>query len=526
MSLASLSYRDTGRFSPIVLDYLDQTPALQEHYTRPPTAQGLADAANARTFDPATRKALCSALESQYAGMRVQPEVRRNLDLLAKPNTLTVTTGHQLNLFTGPLYVPFKLLNVIKLARTLSTPEQTVVPVFWMATEDHDRAEIDHTYINGTKVEWPGEADGAVGRMRLDGIGEVLHTVDELLGTGSHADAMRVLLRDCYRPEYTWAEATRRFADALFGRFGLVILDADDAGLKKQFAPVMREELLNEVAVRSVEYANAKLAEHYKVQAHARPINLFHLRPGHRSRIELQGDHYQVLDGGPRFTLDELLNELDKHPENFSPNVLLRPVYQEVVLPNITYVGGGGELAYWLQLRWLFQAVQVPVPVLMLRTSAAFISAKNVERAKKLGLSIPELFKPAEALQAKTAKTQASFTTDIAAEQEAAKAFYAALAQRASAADPTLHGAVEAMAKRAQHGLERLEKKLLRAAKRQQQEPLEQLDRVLENLFPGGGLQERRENFMPWYTQEGPAFFDRLLEELDPLDARFKVLGE
>ncbi|MBK8580624.1 MAG: bacillithiol biosynthesis BshC [Flavobacteriales bacterium] len=145
---------------------------------------------------------------------------------------------------------------------------------------------------------------------------------------------------------------------------------------------------------------------------------------------------------------------------------------------------------------------------------------------EKLGLSIPELFKPAEALQAKTAKTQASFTTDIAAEQEAAKAFYAALAQRASAADPTLHGAVEAMAKRAQHGLERLEKKLLRAAKRQQQEPLEQLDRVLENLFPGGGLQERRENFMPWYTQEGPAFFDRLLEELDPLDTRFKVLGE
>ncbi|MGB5069607.1 MAG: bacillithiol biosynthesis cysteine-adding enzyme BshC, partial [Flavobacteriales bacterium] len=341
MSLASLSYRDTGRFSPIVLDYLDQAPALHEHYTRPPTAQGLADAANARTFDPATRKALCSALESQYAGMSMQPEVRRNLDLLAKPNTLTVTTGHQLNLFTGPLYVPFKLLNVIKLARTLSTPERAVVPVFWMATEDHDRAEIDHTYINGTKMEWPGVAGGAVGRMRLDGLGEVLNNADELLGTGSHADAMRALLRDCYRPEYSWVEATRRFADALFGRFGLVILDADDAGLKKQFAPVMREELLNEVAVRSVEYANAKLAEHYKVQAHARPINLFHLRPGHRSRIELQGDNYQVLDGGPRFTLDELLNELDKHPENFSPNVLLRPVYQEVVLPNIAYVGGG-----------------------------------------------------------------------------------------------------------------------------------------------------------------------------------------
>lgn len=526
MSLATLSYRETGRFTPLVPDYLDQVPALQEFYKWPPTAEGLADAAKARTFDPATRQVLCAALERQYAGLPMHAEVRRNLDHLARQGTLAVTTGHQLCVFTGPLYVPFKLLNVIKLARTLSTPERSVVPVFWMATEDHDRAEIDHTYINGKKVHWPGEAGGAVGRMHLDGIEAVLRQVDELLGPGSHADELRELLHACYRPEYTLADATRRFVNALFGRFGLVILDADEAGLKTAFAPVMREDLLNEVASRSVQYADGKLAGHYKVQAHARAINLFHLRPAHRSRIELQGERYQVLDGGPSFTLDGLLQELEQHPENFSPNVLLRPVYQEVVLPNIAYVGGGGELAYWLQLRWLFQAVQVPMPVLLLRTSAAFIGANDLARAEKLGLRIPDLFKPADDLRAEVAKAHASFTTDITTERAAAEAYYAALAKRAKAADPTLNGSVEALAKRALHGLDRLEKKLLRAAKRQQQEPLDQLDRVLDHLFPGGGLQERHENFMPWYVREGPAFFDRMLAALDPLDPRFQVLEQ
>lgn len=524
MQRTAISYRDTGRFSPLALDYLDAVPGLREFYRWSADEDGLHAAAQARAFDAVTRRTLCDALDRQYAQMEMRPQVRANLALLRKPDTLTVTTGHQLCLFTGPLYLPFKILNVVRLAQQLSTAQRAVVPVFWMATEDHDRPEIDHTFIHGRKVIWPGTTAGAVGRLKLDGISAVLDEVDALLGPGSHADELRALLRRCYRPEHDLAQATRLFTDALFGHYGILILDGDDPGLKRVFAPLMREEMLNQVALRSVRYADEKLSVHWRTQAHARDMNLFHLRPGHRSRIELQGDRYHVLDGGPSFNLDELLAELEQHPENFSPNVLLRPVYQEAVLPNIAYVGGGGELAYWFQLKWLFQALQVPMPVLLLRTSAAFLRDKDLGRLKALGLTVADLFGPLEELRAQLATEQASFPTAITAEKEEAERFYAALAARVRAADPTLEGAAHAIAVRAMHGLDAMGNKLVRAAKREQEAPLEQLARMHEHLFPGGGLQERRENFMPWYVREGPAFFDRLLAELDPLDARFKVL--
>lgn len=526
MQRIAIPYGETGRFSPLVTDYLGGNPGLRELYRWSPDRQGLREAAAARAFSPEARTVLVEALERQYIGMDMRPEVRANLDALRKPATLTVTTGHQLCLFTGPLYVPFKILNVVRLARELSSDRQPVVPVFWMATEDHDRPEIDHAWVQGQQVAWPGETAGAVGRLALQGIGEVLAQVDPLLGHGTHADALRELLRRCYRPEYNLAKATRLFADALFGRFGVVIVDGDDPALKRLFAPVMREELVNQVAVRAVHYANDKLAGHWRTQAFARDINLFHLRPGHRSRIELQGDRYQVLDGGPSFSLDELLAEVERRPEDFSPNVLMRPVYQETILPNIAYVGGGGELAYWLQLTWLFQALQVPMPAVLLRTSAAFIGANDLKRAERLGLSVTDLFRPLEELRQRLARNGASFSTSLRGERTAMERTYAELKERASAADPTLAGAVEAIAQRALKGLGRLEGKLLRAAKRQQEEPIAQLELVHAHLFPGGGLQERRDNFMPWYAKEGPAFFDRLLDGLDPLDPHFSVLPE
>jgi bacillithiol biosynthesis cysteine-adding enzyme BshC len=524
MQRIAIPYRETGRFSPLVTDYLGAVPELREFYRWSADEDGLHAAAQARSFDPASRRVLCDALDRQYAHMPVQPQVRASLDRLRKPNTFTVTTGHQLCLFTGPLYLPFKILNIIRLARQLSKSERAVVPVFWMATEDHDRPEIDHAFIHGQKVNWPGTAAGAVGRLELDGIGAVLDQVDTLLGPGTHADELRALLRRCYRPEHDLAQATRLFVDALFGRFGVVILDGDDAELKRLFAPLMREELINQVAVRSVHYADGKLAAHWRTQAFARGINLFHLRPGHRSRIELQGDRYHVLDGGPSFSLDELLAELDQHPERFSPNVLMRPLYQETILPNIAYIGGGGELAYWFQLKWLFQAMQVPMPVLLLRTSAAFIGNKDRARLEGLGLTVADLFRPLEELKARIALKNASFSTSMEAEKEAATRLYNALKERAKAADPTLEGAVNAIAKRTMNGLDAMKRKLVRAAKREQQLPLERLALVHEHVFPAGGLQERRENFMPWYAREGPEFLDRLLDELDPLDPHFSVL--
>ncbi len=511
----------------MVLDHLAGGEGTGELSTYTPDMAGSREAARQRTFPEDRREVLLDTLRRQYQGIKLDEAVSDSLMALADPRSLTVTTGHQLCLFTGPLYVPFKILNVVRLARRLTTAlERPVVPVFWMATEDHDRDEIDHAWLAGTKVQWPGAAAGAVGRLPLDGIEEVVRQASELLGTTTTADGIRLLLRDCYRPGHTLAQATRLLVNALFGRFGVVCLDGDDPALKRLFIPVMQEELLNQVTHRTVTYANDKIKGHYAEQAHVREINLFHLRPGARSRIVQEGRHYRVLDGGPSFSADELMAEVRHRPDTFSPNVLLRPVYQETVLPNIAYVGGGGELAYWLQLRWLFQGLRVPMPVLLLRTSAAFITEKHLGQWQAAGLQVGDLFAPLDEVKAMAAARNASFTTDMDKEQAALDTLYKALEERAAQADPTLRGAVEGRRVKAAKGLDAIGKALVRAAKREQEVLVRRIDHMHGTLFPGGGLQERRDNILPLLATRGTGFLDELLEQLDPLDARFTLLVE
>ncbi len=520
-----IPYADTRRFTPLVLDYLARTEGLKDLYARTPDLSGLRDAAERRTFDPAVRLTLCTAIAAQYQGMVLPDAVRDNLSALRQADALTVTTGHQLCLFGGPLYVTFKILNVVRLARTMSTElGRPVLPVFWMATEDHDRAEIDHTWINGSKVQWPGKAAGAVGHLVLDGIDAALERAVEAIGPGVHAAEIRDLLYASYRPDRTLAQATRHFVHALFGRFGVLIVDGDDPALKQLFAPLMQEELLNQVAQRTVHYANERIAEQYKVQAHAREINLFYLRPGHRSRIVEENGLYRVLDGGPSWTSEALLGEVVAHPQRFSPNVLLRPLYQETILPNIAYIGGGGELAYWLQLRWLFQGLRVPMPAVLLRTSAGFITPKARKQWEAIGLSTEELFAPLEELKSQVASRNARFSTSVEEERLTLAAFYASLSAKASAADSTLKASVEARAKAADKGLERIGKSLVRAAKRKEHDTLTRMDAVHAAVFPGGGLQERRDNILPLLAAHGESFLDELLEKLDPLKQEFTLL--
>jgi bacillithiol biosynthesis cysteine-adding enzyme BshC len=522
-----IPYAATHRFTPLVLDYLAQVDGLRELYTHTPDLNGLCKAAEQRSFDPASRMALCAAITGQYQGMALPDAVRDNLAALRRPDALTITTGHQLCLFGGPLYVTFKILNVVRLAQTMSAElGRPVLPVFWMATEDHDRAEIDHTYINGTKVQWPGMAAGAVGHLNLHGIDAALEKAVAALGPGTHAADIRDLLYACYRPDRTLAQATRHFVHALFGRFGVLIVDGDDPTLKQLFAPLMQEELLNQVAQRSVQYANERIAEQYKVQAHAREINLFYLRPGHRSRIVEEGGMYRVLDGGPSWTSQDLLTEVEAHPERFSPNVLLRPLYQETILPNIAYVGGGGELAYWLQLRWLFQGLRVPMPAVLLRTSAGFITPKALKQWEGFGLNTEELFAPLEESKRQVALRNASFSTSVEEERLSLASFYASLSAKASAADSTLKASVEARAKAADKGLERIGKSLVRAAKRKEHETLSRMDAVHAAVFPGGGLQERRDNILPLLAAHGEGFLDELLEKLDPLNGCFTLFEQ
>lgn len=527
MQVARIAYADTERFSAPVLDHLSGDPFIRELLPLAPTIDGLEQAAHAKTFGAEDRAVLVSALARQTAHMVLHPAAKANIERLAQPECFTITTGHQLCLFTGPLYVPYKILNVIRLARQAEVAlGKPVVPVFWMATEDHDLAEVDHATINGHTVRWVGRARGAVGRIELTGMAQVVDEAVAALGPGAHAGWVAERLRAAYADGRTLAQATRQFVHDLFGRYGLVIIDGDDSTLKRRFVPIMEQEVLHQVGQRAVGYANERIAERYRVQALAREINLFHLRPGHRSRIVPDGDAFQVLDGGPRWSLDALLHQVHTAPQDFSPNVLLRPIYQETVLPNIAYIGGGGELAYWMQLRWLFQALQVPMPAVFLRTSAATISAKHFGQWSQMGLSSADLFATPDSLKAVVAMREAPFRTELSTQRERMDRIFSDILQQAMKADATLRGAVDARRTQALRGVQRLEKALVRAAKRDQEVLMSRIDSIHAAIFPGGGLQERRDNILPRIAAEGPDVLERWLNLLDPLDHTFALVVE
>ena len=261
-----------------------------------------------------------------------------------------------------------------------------------MATEDHDFDEINYFNFKGKKVQWNSEQTGGVGRFSTEGLKEVLEAFSEHLGSSKNAQYLINLFKEGYLEHNNLADATRFIANKLFGEYGLVIIDADDRDLKEEFIPFVKRELLEQVSFEKVTETIEELEKGYKVQVNPREINLFYLTDEIRERIIFEEGVYKVNNTDISWTKEEVLNHLDKKPENFSPNVIMRPLYQEVILPNLCYIGGGGELAYWLQLKKYFDTVEVPFPVLLLRNSVQVLSEKQEKKLEKLDISKEELF--------------------------------------------------------------------------------------------------------------------------------------
>ncbi|MCB0402713.1 MAG: bacillithiol biosynthesis cysteine-adding enzyme BshC, partial [Flavobacteriales bacterium] len=416
MNKLKIPYHQTGYFSSMMLDYLEGKESLRSFYNNSVSVAGFEKQLEEKQFNAEQRNTLCEALEKQYAGISMPAEVASSIKTLGEANTFTVTTGHQLNLFTGPLYYLYKIVSTINLAKTLKDhfPGKNFIPVFWMATEDHDLEEVNHFSLFGVKHELASDAGGAVGRMKLNGVERVFQQLEETLNGRTGLEAMIHKLKAAYQAEHTYTKATQIFINELFGSYGLVIIDGDDPLLKASFAPYMEQELLQQKNVKQINESSDRLeALGYKKQVNPREINLFYLQEGLRERIIQEGDAFRVNNNSTDFTQEELLNELENYPERFSPNAVLRPLYQEVVLPNLAYIGGGGELAYWLQLKAMFESNQIAFPVLVLRNSALIIDQGTQKKINKLELTIEQLFLDEEELIRKYLKATSDFELDL-----------------------------------------------------------------------------------------------------------------
>ncbi len=518
MKISKIDYTDTGAFSSLVTDYLAQDPQLQPFYDRFSRLENFKEQIAVKaSFPQEKREVLHQELTRQYASVDLHPEVKRNLELLWQPNTFTVTTGHQLNVFTGPLYFVYKIITAINTCRRLKAayPEYDFVPVYWMATEDHDFEEISSFTLFGKRYEWETDQKGAVGRFSTEGLEQVLEALPE----------QYPVFEEAYRNSRTLAEATRFFTHALVGEYGLVSLDADSPVLKRMLIPVIRKDLLEQLSHQKVEEVSERLSQYYKPQVQSREINLFYLDENLRERIVLQDGRYRVLNTKLSFSREEIEKEVDQSPEKFSPNVILRPLYQEMILPNLAYVGGGAEVAYWFQLKALFAAYEVPFPILMLRNSALYIPKSQASRLQKLDLQPTDIFQDLPALRRQMAGLLNQEEVVLDQQRQVIGEVFGELEKLAASVDPTLTKSVAAEGQKTQNSLGILEKKINKAAENRHEQVYQQLTKVKEKLFPGGALQERTDNLLTYQTNN-PDFIHELAKAFDPFDGKFTILEE
>jgi bacillithiol biosynthesis cysteine-adding enzyme BshC len=527
--LEHVSYRDTHSFSNLILDYLDQHKDLKEYYGQYPNIQNFKTQLDQKSsnYDDEHRITLTESLTSQCADLPKTAAVDKNIRLLKQHSTFTITTGHQLNLFTGPLYFFYKIVGAINLCKQLKTayPANDFVPVFWMATEDHDFDEIQFFHIDDKKIVYDRDASGAVGRLDTRGLSEVSRVLDIALGQSPFKQELLDLFEKSYLKNLSLAKATRVLVHELFKHTGLVILDADDRDLKSLARPFFKKELTLQTSYQEVSKTLENWPDKYKIQVNPREINLFYLTADSRERLIRKDGQYFIDNTQLSFSEENLMDELDEHPEKFSPNVILRPLYQEILLPNLCYIGGGGELAYWLQLKEMFRSYNVSFPMLLLRNSVAVVPQTAFAKAEKLDLSIPDLFLPDHKLEEAVVRNVSSIAIDFSPQRTHLQKQFKSLYSLAEDTDASFVGAVAAQEKKQLNGLDHLEKRLLKAQKRKLNDQVERAVILKHTLFPSGKLQERHTNFSEIYKDYGPNFLENLLKKLDPLDQRFMVLS-
>ncbi len=418
-------------------------------------------------------------------------------------------------------------MHAIKLAAYLKEqlPAFHFVPVFYMGSEDADLEELNHFTVAGKKYEWTTDQKGAVGRMVIDK--KLIGLIDELahqIGVDTHGTEFVHLLREFYQDGDTIQSATLKMINRLFGNYGLVVLIADDARLKKNMIPVFEDDIFNEKPSTIVEATSKRLSKHYNVQAYPRDINLFYLKNDIRERIIKEVDVFAVYNTDIKFTEQELKSELHNHPERFSPNVILRGLYQETILPNVAFIGGGGELAYWLQLKDMFTHYRIPFPVLVLRNSFLIIEKQARDLVEKLGLSTEEIF-TSELKMLNAVIEKEGKKPQLNGELDQLSFVYERLKKTVSTVDTSLLKHIEALKVRSGNQLREVEKKMLRAERKKNEAKKRQIEKLKRELFPNNGLQERVENISSFYAKHSKDFIDGLYKHSLSLEQEFMVLN-
>ena len=476
-------------------------------------------------FSAEKRELLVKVLQKNYATIDGNEVSLKNISALTNENCFTITTGHQLSLLTGPIYFIYKILHVIKQCNELriSFPVLQFVPVYWMASEDHDFEEIKSFILFGKMISWDKEAGGAVGRMSLDGLSDVKKIIAEVFQNVDNSEPTEWIEK---LNGETYGEAFFKLIHHLFGKYGLLIIDSDNLNLKKSFLPIIKEELSSFFSMEEVLKTTKKLlAIKIKAQVNPREINLFFLAKNKRERIIYENENYII--GGQSYSKDELLKLLEDKPESFSPNVILRPLYQEYILPNLCYVGGLGELNYWIQLKSSFERIKLSFPLLQARSSLIYIDKTTKNKMNTVGVQEAEIFKTIGELTKSFLSRNTEGTLDFSKIKEYTTNIKKELSKKTEAIDPALLPFIGAEITRIEKQLETIQTRLEKSIKLKHEKALKNIIQIKENLFPNNNLQERSLNFLQLCKNgEISAFIETIFQTIDPFNSDILILTE
>ncbi|MEM9824052.1 MAG: bacillithiol biosynthesis cysteine-adding enzyme BshC, partial [Bacteroidota bacterium] len=501
----------------------------KDFYKYAPQIESFAQVIEDKAKDPINRQVLVEVLQEQYAVLAPSEAVNKNVSALADEKTYTVTTAHQPSLFTGPLYYIYKIISTINLAKQLKEayPAFHFVPVFVTGGEDHDFEEIQNVHLFNKTLTWENEEKGSVGMMKTDTLGTVLSQLKEILGEQALAVEIYRIVEAAHTQNTIYSQASIQLVHQLFKGDGLVVVNMNHSALKGQFVETIKKELELQPSLALIHEAHDAISGiGFKPQATARAINFFYLKDQIRERIVEENGLYQVLNTDFQFTRAQILEEVEQHPERFSPNVVMRPIYQETILPNLAYIGGGGELAYWMERRAQFDYFGVNYPMLIRRNSVLWIDKGMAKKMKKFAFGLPDWFGETESLIKQFVAHQSESTLSLDQQKTAFTHLYEEIKEIAKQVNPTLEKTVMAEHAKQLKSLEHLETKLIRAEKQKHEVGLNQLRNVKEKLFPANGLQERKDNFIPFFLKYGWEFFEILKLHLHPLDKNFIVIED
>ena len=516
---------DTPFTSKIVRDFL-RSKKLNGFYSHKNEIDSYKKLIEKRSsFSKKQRDLLFNVLSNQYKNFSDMSLVANSIKKLRKNNTYTVTTGHQLCLNTGPLYFIYKILQTIKISDELNKfyPKSNFVPVFWMASEDHDFEEIRSFQTYNYKYQISSKSkDYCTGKIKPSDLSKVIEDLDKNFKSKPFKNEICELFKASYGKNITLAESTRNIVHTLFKDYGLVVVDADDKQFKTSFNELFTDEIINFSTYDLVNKTNKKLIDLYandiKLQVNPRKLNLFYIENNIRYRLDFSDDSYTLVGKKVFFDKDQISSKIKDSSNQFSPNVLFRPLYQEFILPNLSYVGGNAEISYWLQLKSLFDYHNISFPILSLRNSIIMLNKRDFELMKRYKMDINDFFQSKDNFVKKIVEENIEMNISLNNEKNKLKNLYKNIIESVNKIDLNLNSSVKSSEAKQIAILESLEKKIVKFQKRNIKTTIKSLEKIYDKIYPENIFQERKINFSEFYSYKGNDLINSIYESISPFD--------